>query len=356
MGEEIMKNRNLHFTDEPTKIKELVMPIFASESVLRFELNNGASGRVMIGVAEQDDCAAFEVSGGAMIVAGSDYIRGAKFRLYEAGLLTAYDIGWYLAGANISDIAAMGAVPIGMLSVVRYPKDIEDEEFGEILRGIRDSCAAVDCLNVGGDIGTADELILSGSAFGMVEPEAMLLRSGAHAGQVICVTGATGGAGAAMKLVAAGARDRVAPEVFERLLAGWRRVSPRVAHGRLLAAARGATACIDTSDGLKAALETLAVQSQVGMVVDLESVPLAEDVRAAAEALEIDPWELVFGDSVDFELVATVEPDSFSGLLRRCTAQGLPLWPIGHTEDGDGVDVVSGGERSATPGESWRHR
>lgn len=56
-------------------------------------------------------------------------MRGPKFRLFEAGYLDEYDLGYYLAAANFSDIAAMGATPIGLLTVVRYPPDMSDDVF-----------------------------------------------------------------------------------------------------------------------------------------------------------------------------------------------------------------------------------
>ncbi|MBW0273066.1 hypothetical protein ATM97_23565 [Nocardia sp. MH4] len=308
-------------------------------------------------MAEQDDCAAFQISGEQTIVFGSDYVRGTKFSLYELGLLSNYDIGWYLAGANLSDVAAMGAAPLGLVSVVRYPKDMQDAEFEELMRGIRDGCRAAGTENVGGDIGTAERVILSGAAMGTVEPENLLTRSGASPGQVVVLTGMTGLAGAAMKYFT---RTTLVPSLssshLEVLLHPWRRVAPRFAHGRIFAQSSGVTACVDTSDGLTGALQALCAGSNVGIDVDIDRIPVSDSVAAAAKVLAVPVHDLVFGDSVDFELVAAVDKSAVESLISEIAAAGLELFIIGEITSGPELAGVRDGTRSQLPGEPWRHR
>src|SRR5205823_3775557 len=128
--------------------------------------------------------------------AGSDYVRGSKFTLFELGHLSHYDLGYYLAIANFSDIAAMGAKPLALLSVVRYPPEMADSDFDLVLQGIADGAQACSAANVGGDIGEAERLMLSATALGVCAPGRALLRSGAKAGDVLCLTGEVGTAGA----------------------------------------------------------------------------------------------------------------------------------------------------------------
>jgi len=318
-------------------------------------LGNHAKAELILGAVDQDDCAAYRVSGDAVLVAGSDYIRGVGFYLYEQGYLTDYDIGWYLAGANFSDVAAMGALPIALLSVVRYPRDMPDLNFQEIIRGISESCRAVAAFNVGGDIGSAETVILSASALGLVEPDLLLQRSGARPGDLLCLSGATGLAGAAMKLARAGILEDIDEAARVTLLERWRRVRARVPHGRALATSGAATACIDTSDGLKAAVETLSRSSALRIVVERERVPVAPEVALAAKALGVAAEELVFGDSVDFELVASVRPESLARLRDRLEPDGLTLHVIGYCEEGSGALLAEGDARRDLPGVEWRH-
>ncbi|MBF6330625.1 thiamine-phosphate kinase [Nocardia transvalensis] len=338
--------------DEPAKIAEIIVPAMGKE-VSNTALGNGATAELLLGAAAQDDCAAFRLNGDQVLVAGTDYVRGPKFSLYEKGFLTNYDIGWYLAGANISDVAAMGAIPLGLLSVVRYPKHLPDSDFAELIEGIRDGARAAGALNVGGDIGSAERIILSASAFGVVEPANMLTRSGARPGQAVCTTGPTGLAGSAMKLANDG--EDIVRDGYSTLLAKWQRVTPRVDHGRVFACDPGVTACIDTSDGLKGAIETLAHASGVSVVVDEALLPVHDSVRLAAAHLSCDVLDLVFGDSVDFELVATVDPDAVDALSAKCAQSGLDLHVIGWIAPGSGSVLRQGADTRDIPGASWRH-
>lgn len=338
--------------DEPSKIAEIIVPVMGDEE-LTAVLTNGARAELILGAGAQDDCAAFRLDGAQVLVTGTDYVRGPKFSLYEKGFLSNYDIGWYLAGANISDVAAMGAVPLGLLSVVRYPKDLPDTDFTELIEGIRDGARAAGALNVGGDIGSAERIILSASAFGVVEPANMLARTGARPGQLLCVTGPTGLAGSAMKLANNG--EDVAREEYSALLAKWRRVTPRVAHGRIFADNPAVTSCIDTSDGLKGAVETLARASEVSILVQENQMPIHGSVRRAADRLNCDVLDLVFGDSVDFELVATVDADGIHALSEQCAQSGLDVHVIGRIEAGSGSTLLRDHATTDIPGASWRH-
>jgi hypothetical protein len=98
-----------------------------------------------------------------------------------------FDIGYYVVAANVSDIAAMGATPLGALTVVRYPNDLDDESFEQIMVGIHQAAADFGTLNVGGDIGQAERIILSATAFGLCEQDRVLSRSGSRPGDLLCV-------------------------------------------------------------------------------------------------------------------------------------------------------------------------
>lgn len=338
---------------EPDKLAQLVVPMFANEPVTGFRLGNGASAQIVLGVADQDDCAAVEVEGRQVLVFGSDYVRGPKFSLYEHGYLSNYDIGWYLAGANLSDVAAMGAQPIGLLSVLRYPKDLPDEDFAAVLQGVRDCCASVGAANLGGDIGTAERMILSASAFGVTEPGGVLARSAARPGQVVLLTGPTGIAGAAMKYLTSTTSIELDESELEVALRPWRRVAPRVSHGRLISRTPGAGACIDTSDGLAGALHQVSAASGVAIEIDQALIPIDSLVSRISTLLGVDVLDLVCGDSVDFELVATIDEGDLDGLMEAATDEGVKFHPIGRVAAGQGVDLVVDGERTTLPGSPW---
>ncbi|MFI6306218.1 thiamine-phosphate kinase [Amycolatopsis thailandensis] len=342
------------FSDEPTRIAETIVPLFARQAGEFVPISSPDGSRVDLttGADDQDDCAVFRLAGSHDLVVGSDYIRGPKFRLYEMGHLDEYDLGYYLVAANLSDIAAMGARPIGLLSVVRYPAEMDDALFGFVMKGIRDACAAFGCLNVGGDIGGAERLILSASALGVCPPGGALLRSGAKPGDVVCLTAPTGPAGAAMAYLRSATPDEAIDRQLPPMLAHWKRPVARIEEGLVLGASGVVTSCQDTSDGLKATLLSIAELSGVGITVDAEAVPVPAGVAAVAAHVGVEPLSLVMGDSVDFELVFTVPPAQ-AGHLEA----SLGFHRIGVvTEDPEVIMVAGDSTRSDLPGKAWRHQ
>ncbi|GGP60698.1 thiamine-monophosphate kinase [Streptomyces melanogenes] len=350
--------RKATYSDEPTRVQQLIGEFLTGQS----GTSVGADGldvRLTAGADAKDDCAVYDLSSPMSLVVGSDYIRGPKFVLYEMGLLSGFDIGYYLAVANVSDIAAMGATPIGVLSVVRYPHEVDDAEFQEVIAGIHRGCTDCGTLNVGGDIGNAERIILSATAFGVCRPGSALMRSGARPGDLLCVTGPCGLLGAAVAYFPK--RDTfekgLSDEVERRLLDGWRRPRARVAEGRILGTKAYATACQDTSDGLKATIEQIMHASGVGFRVVEEDVPVEPAVGLVADLMGVESLALSMSASSDFQLAFTLE----AGKLEKCRAEfalaGLDFHVIGEaTDTGRAESVNHLGAVRPLPGVAWKHQ
>src|SRR2546427_7266211 len=132
-----------HTSDEDVRL-ELIKQIFSSN-------HDSLSGRnVQIGVESMDDAALVKVSTTESFVIASDFIRGSGFYLFELGYLDYYDIGYFLIVANISDIAAMGAKPYYLTTIVRYSKKMTDEEFKDLFLGMRDAADMLGVVIIGG--------------------------------------------------------------------------------------------------------------------------------------------------------------------------------------------------------------
>jgi thiamine-monophosphate kinase len=117
------------------------------------------------------------------------------------------------------------------------------------------------------------------------------------------------------------------------------------------------TSCQDTSDGLKAAIESIAAASGVGMVIDERRLPVAPEVAAVCECLDLPVLPLLFGDSVDFELVFSVRRDRLTLLTELFAAQGLRFRAIGEaTSAPDVVLRQADGHQVPLPGVAWRHQ
>jgi thiamine-monophosphate kinase len=340
-------------SDEPVRLADFVAKIFRLDAgPAEVAVAKGTTARPLVGADGQDDCAVLRMSGDQDLVVGSDYVRGPKFRLYEMGLLSLSDLGYYLVAANVSDVAAMGARPLGLLSVIRYPPDMSDDEFVEVLTGIKQATHDFRCPGIGGDIGGAERLFLSATALGVCRPGRALLRSGARPGDVLCVTGPTGIAGAAMAYFRSAVKI---PEIEchrEVLLRSWRRPVARVDEGIRLGESDLVTSCQDTSDGLKAAVHGLADASAVGFVVEEAKIPVAPQVRDVCRLLDLDLMATIMGDSVDFQLAFTITPEA----LPRLAGDGLAIHPIGvATRDRRVLLSGPGAVTSELPGKAWRH-
>jgi thiamine-monophosphate kinase len=318
-------------------------------------LANGAAIELVTGASARDDCAVYSLPGIDLVV-GTDYVRGVGFSMYEHGQMSYYDVGYYLVVANISDVAAMGSLPTGVLVVVRYPQDFPDAAFEEVMRGADEAARRYGARIVGGDTGTADDLYLSGTAMGVSEPGTALLRSGARPGHHLFLSGATGIAEAArqyFKHVAAGGA-RLAADVEQALGESWRRPRAEVELGLALARSGVVTSCQDTSDGLKATIEQIAEASTVGFDVEAGHVPVSPLVEQVSAATGRDAEGLTFGGSVDFRLVFTVDNGAMT------VADVLESFPgavhLGRATDSGTVRLVRrAGPTSPLPGKPWRH-
>lgn len=345
------------FSDEPTRVRQLVSEFLSGQSGALVG-TDGLDVQLSAGADARDDCAVYDIGSPMSLVVGSDYIRGPKFILHEMGLLSDFDIGYYLAAANISDVAAMGATPIGLLSVVRYPHELDDAGFRQVMAGIHQGCTDFGTLNVGGDIGNAERLILAGTALGVCPPGKVLRRHGARLGDLLCLTGPCGLLGAAVAYFPK--RDsfagRLPEETEQRLLDSWKRPRARVAEGQLLSRKPYATSCQDTSDGLKATVEQIMQASEVGFRVVEQDVPIDPAVRAVAELMNVEPLALAMSASSDFQLAFTVAPDDLAACRESFTASGLDFHVIGEATEKGEAEAVHNGISRPLPGVAWKHQ
>ena len=268
-----------------------------------------------------DDCAVVDglVLTTDMLHASTDFPEGT----------TAYTVGWRSVGVSLSDVAAMGATPLGAVAAYA-PTTLEEGPLVDFLEGARDVCERAGTDYVGGDLDTHRELTVTSTAVGRTDDP--VPRSGASPGEVVCVTGEWGRTAAALELFETGDVER-ANELF--------RFDPRIAAGRALAPE--ATAMMDSSDGLARSLHQLAAASDCGFRIDADAVP----VHPELEALSADPeerFERAVHVGEDFELVCTLPKFAVAAAREGCP---VPLTLIGRvTDPGDGVTVVGGPDGS----------
>ncbi len=322
----------------------------------------GESGRdhrghhLILGVEAQDDAAVIRLTDDKHLVIASDFVRGSGFYLFELGYLDYYDVGYYLVVANISDIAAMGARPIGLTTVVRYNPSMTDEQFTRVFEGIHDAASTYDVVVVGGDIGGYRSDVLAGTAFGIVESDCVLRRSAAKPGDLLCLAGPVG-----LPITAIAYFKKAKPQGFslpaeleQRLLESWKRPIARVKEGVLLSEHKLAHACQDVSDGLKATVEQISLLSGISFTIKEDNLPVDESTKRVAEFLDIPFTQLALSASADFSLLFTIPPHSKEKCDSVFSQHGLTYHVIGEVNSlGRNVLVLSGGTTVPLPGTGW---
>jgi thiamine-monophosphate kinase len=229
-------------------------------------------------VGPGDDAAVLAAPDARIVVTTDLMIHGPDFRLAWS---TAHDLGWKAAASNLADVAAMGAVPTGLLVALAAPADTPVTFLEQFADGLRAGCAvmAPGCGVVGGDLSVSPTLTIALTAFGDLEGRDPVLRSGACVGDIVAVSGALGDAAAGLRLLfsdgvvgdvpdaARATALRAEHPVVARQLAP----TPPIADGRRAALA-GATSMIDLSDGLALDSRRLATASGVALDLSLASV------------------------------------------------------------------------------------
>jgi len=208
-----------------------------------------------------------------------------------------YLIGWMMATSNFSDIAAVGAEPIGLLVNISIPQNLGLDVIQTIYQGIVDACDLCGANILGGDTNHAGYLELGGTALALIRDDRIITRKGCHPGDQLYSTGKLGAGGFY-------ALSQLFPSIdseFSFL------PKARIAEGQLIR--KIGRTCIDTSDSLFPAISNLMELNHVGVMLngDFESL-LDEDYLTYLKNTPVQPWFLLAGPHGEFELLFTVDP------------------------------------------------
>jgi thiamine-monophosphate kinase len=277
----------------------------------------------ILGDVENDDCAVID-AGERYLVATTDMLHQKTDFPY---IMNPWQMGWMAVAVNLSDIAAMGAQPAGVLIAAGLPPEADQYYIDELFSGFGDCVAYYGTRILGGDTDSHQEMTITGTALGFVEKDLVLRRRGARAGDLLCTTGALGGAGGGLW---AWQQGRLDSPFIEKLL----EPEPRLAEGRALAKSGAVTAMMDNSDGLALSLSDLAEVSRVGFLVQEEALPLVAGLAETVGQEKV--LEMAMSAGGDFELVFTVRPEGLEAARKACW-----LTVIGEVvEKGDRKSVV----------------
>jgi thiamine-monophosphate kinase len=264
---------------------------------------------------------------------------------YLPAFTGSFDRGRRAMTLNISDIGAMGGEALYALVSLGLPADTLVADVEELYRGFLYELNPFGASIIGGNLtGSGNGMFIDITLIGEVEQGKAVRRSGARPGDAVLVTGFPGRAAAGLQLLLRGPHD--AGLADDPLVRAYTTPSHRARVGRALAATGYVTAMTDTSDGFPGDLGHVCEASRVGAEVIREDVPVDEAVREAALLLGRDPYELVLGESDDYELVVTCDPRHvpfLQSVAAGCAA--VPLTHVGRITAAQGTVMLLPGGR-----------
>jgi thiamine-monophosphate kinase len=298
----------------------------------------------------------------ALIDAGSIYLVSTSDMLLQSThfppQMTPQQMGWKIVTVNVSDLAAMGAQPRGILISLGLPRDMGLEKFEELVEGILEACAYYGTPLIGGDTNESPQIVLNGTALGEVSKEDVLMKNGAIYGDLLVVTGPLGMAAAGFEILLAEDVEskKIEAELKEKFLekAVKHALDPRarIKEGIMAAESNLVTACTDITDGLASELyEMLKPGNNVGIRIyedKIPSHPLVEEVGKIT-GKKLNQMTMYYGE--DFELLLTVRKEEIGALKEL-----MEVYVVGEVTDSGSVEIVDKhGKTNILPPGGYQH-
>jgi thiamine-monophosphate kinase len=316
------------------------------ELIRRFFVRSDSARRgsgVLLGIG--DDAALLDLPKGADLAVSVDTIVAGRH--FPAGA-DARSIGHRALAVNLSDMAAMGAMPAWATLALTMPS-ADSEWLEKFAAGFWCLADAHSVALVGGDT-TRGPLTVSVQILGHLPHGSALRRGGGEAGNILAVSGTLGDAAAGLAFRQARPAAKLPPET-EALIQRFDYPAPRVQLGQ---AARGiATAAMDLSDGLIGDLPKLADACGLAAHVCIEALPLSSAMRNSVSLSQARDWALAGGD--DYELLFAVPANRFNELKGAADQLNLTLTPIGELHAGAGVTWSLNGKDFAPKVSGYDH-
>ena len=298
--------------------------------------------RVVLGARAGEDAALIDF-GDRYLVAKTDPITFATDL-----------IGWYMVQVNANDIAVMGGTPRWLMTTLLLPEDTSESDVERIFKQVREACDALNITLIGGHTEITYDLprpIAVGAMLGEVPKERAVLTSGARPGDSIVMTKAIAVEGTSI-LAREAADDLsergVAQDTIDRakdfLFSPGISVVPEAA---IACDAVDVHAMHDpTEGGLSGGLVEMAAAANVGLLIDMDAIPILPECREICDALGLDPLGLIASGS----LLAAVPHNEVPNLIRAVAREGISATEIGiFTEAADGLKVRFGDEVRELP-------
>lgn len=301
-----------------------------------------------------DDAALIDVDSRYLVSTSDMLLQDTHF----PSQMTYRQMGWKIVTVNVSDLAAMGAYPKGILISMGLPRDMGLEQFEELVEGILEACTYYKTPLIGGDTNESPQIVLNGTALGEVSKDKVLLKKELYTGDLIVVTGPLGLAAAGFEILLAGNAvsnqklEALKGEFIEKSVKHALEPRARIREGIIAAESKLVTACTDITDGLASELyEMVNPENNTGIRIyedKIPSHPLVEDV-AKITRKKLNQLILYYGE--DFELLLTVKKEEINALQKL-----MDVYVIGEVTDSGHVEIVDKhGKTNILPPGGYQH-
>ena len=292
---------------------------FGLISRLRDTLGDVSSDTLLMGIG--DDAAVHRIGDGRVEVVTTDaLVEGVHF---DRTFTPLRYLGWKAIATNVSDVVAMNARPRYATIALALPASMSVEHVEALYGGVAEACGRYGVTVVGGDVTAGARLMLSVTLIGDAAEDAVVYRSGAQPGDLLCVTGDLGSAAAGLKVLLAGktafeaggdgeSEAGVQPQLGEYAYAVERHLYPQARLDRIEGWAKQRTqphALIDISDGLASEVHHLCHASGVGAVVEAGLLPIHVQTFKVAERFDEEALALALYGGEDYELLFTLSKE-----------------------------------------------
>ena len=277
-------------------------------NLVNFLTNNFARSPLQINCLHQSDAEIIKTCSGNLIAVTTDSIAEE----IETGLYTdPYLIGWMAVTVNLSDLAAVGAEPLGILISEIIPPAFEKDKLDRMQKGISDACKNSNTFVLGGDTNSGEKFILTGTALGTFPGGKYLTRTGCRPGDLLYASGKLGKGNA------------YAISQFLNAGKGGIDYLPAARLNESNVIRKFAGACMDTSDGVISTLDQLMRLNGTGFELDEDWISsIDKGSLELAEKNGIPPWMLLAGQHGEFELLFTIPPEKEIDFLNKARQTG----------------------------------
>jgi len=295
-----------------------------------------------------DDCAVWRGGIDNQLAKVDCQVEGVHFNL---DIISWEDLGWKSLAVNLSDIAAMGGIPQYALVSLGLPPHTEVENVVSLYKGMLKIAKSSGIAIVGGNMSGSSRIFVDISVIGKTgNPEGKYLsRSSAQPGDRIAVTGWLGTAAAGLEMLTHHLEFEA--KISYCLSQAFSRPQPRLEEGRLLVK-EGVRTAIDISDGLLADLDHLCQASAVGAVVEIEKLPIRDEVTSAFGEKS---FEMALSGGEDYQLIFTARPEVIEKVQRSSAYPVTILGEIVAQNAGQIILINQEGKRVRPKAFGWDH-